>query len=205
MASNSPGDEVAEEYGDYSKYIQLDLTSQQTGDSIELHELNARTLSEDKYARLKNTGPNPKNVPHNITSKGVAYAVPNKAAQAEEIDYDEKYRRPDRSDAGVPNQKTNTGQLYAVPNKLKPYQQVSQEDDDDKYMNIDEMEAEREPDYVAPDVDEIQPYNTYTQPDNWGDGSFNSTQEDDFKVQETNVKGKIITFLSIFEQKILIH
>ena len=53
-------------------------------------------------------------------------------------------------------------------------------------MNIDEMEAEREPDYVAPDVDEIQPYNTYAQPDNWGDGSFNSTLQ--FQV------GKLRTF-----------
>ena len=97
MASNSPGDdEVAGECGNYSRYIQLDLTNQpldrQAGKAIEHHELNARTLAEDKYIRLQETEPNEKFVPNNIKSSRVAYAVPNKTTSTQDIDY-EKYRR----------------------------------------------------------------------------------------------------------------
>ena len=44
---------------------------------------------------------------------------------------------------------------------------MSQEDDD-KYMKIDYIEGERAADYVAPDEDEIQQYNTYRELDEWG-------------------------------------
>ena len=197
MASNSPGDdEEAQEYGNYSRYIQLDLTPQQTdqqaGNAIELHELNAGNLAEDKYITIQHTGPNQKSVPHNITSSGVAYAFPNKTTSTEDIDY-EKYRRPDQKDAGIPHVKTETGLAYAVPKKPRPQPRVSQEDDD-KYMNIDEIETERVPDYAAPDEDEAQTYNAYGELDHWGDGSFNSAPENARIALETQSKGKNIQF-----------
>ena len=45
-------------------------------------------------------------------------------------------------------------------------------------MKIDYIEGERAADYVAPDEDEIQQYNTYRELDEWGDGTFNSVPDD---------------------------
>ena len=83
---------------------------------------------------------------------------------------------------------TKKGLTYALPDKNKPEPQTNQEDDD-KYMNIDEIETQREPDYAAPDEDEVQQYNTYAQVDDWGDGSFDSVPQNE-NLASSNHRGK---------------
>ena len=53
---------------------------------------------------------------------------------------------------------------YAVPNKPERHPQIDH-DDDDKYMNIGEIETADESNYENPDPDEAQPYNSYATPD----------------------------------------
>ena len=127
MDAKTPDDEVAEEYGDYSRYINLPAPAVGSSKDVE------RT--------------------------GVTYTVVGPGTIE---DIDTQYTKLEGQDTGVPHVITKKGLTYALPNKNKPEPQTNQEDDD-KYMNIDEIENQREPDYAAPDEDKVQQYNTYAQ------------------------------------------
>ena len=70
------------------------------------------------------------------------------------------------NDTGVAHVITGKGLAYAILNKKRP-EELPGPEDDDKYMNIDEIGATRKSDYADKD-DEAQPYNSYALPDEPG-------------------------------------
>ena len=81
MEVKSPDDEEAEEYGEYSRYIQIQeqVESNIASSTGVVYTVPKRVCSaedfDDKYAKLE-TDDN--KVHHVITGKGLAYAIPNK-------------------------------------------------------------------------------------------------------------------------------
>ena len=84
MKVQSPDDEEAEEYGEYSRYTQLqepNKSAKITASSgvvyvVPKKDCSGENFDDEKYTKLERDD---KKVPHVITGEGLTYAIPNKS------------------------------------------------------------------------------------------------------------------------------
>ena len=196
--------DINEVYNDSGKYVTFDEQGNSIDDgrgvTAQIHQ-NADAVQyalitdplnkpDDKYVNIFETG----KIAHNITASGATYAIPNKSNVTQtNIEDDEKYECRDNVntiEAGnvkVAHNTTESGVAYAVPNKsgAKPHNVVADEDDD-KYMMIDQTEGVTD-DYAVPDPDGGQIYNAYENLDPIGEGTLSRLEP---KPEQSQSKGK---------------